>query len=86
MIRFSLALILLSLSAAAVHAADGKDDACLKGQQAIAERAKTFHGDSQIAALIAADLHRAKQEQTEGDTDECLEALDHADKLLRGDY
>ncbi len=34
--------------------------------------------------LLAFDLKRARQELTEGDEDECHEAVEHAQKLLRG--
>ncbi|HQT80401.1 MAG TPA: hypothetical protein PLD10_25460 [Rhodopila sp.] len=86
MIRFALALLLVVGSMTTVHAADAKTDACTEGQQNIATRVKTFHGEHRIAQLIEGDLERASQEQAEGDTDECLEALVHADKLLRGEF
>jgi hypothetical protein len=86
MFRTTLALTFVLALASAAQAADDKDAACTKGQQGIAERAKTFHGDDMIAKLIAADIERARREQGEGDPDECLEALEHADKLLKGEY
>ncbi len=39
-----------------------------------------------IKELLAFDLKRARQELVEGDEDECREAVDHARKLLRGEY
>ncbi len=39
-----------------------------------------------IKELLAVDLKRARQELTEGDEDECHEAVEHARKLLRGEY
>ena len=40
---------------------------------------------SRIKELLAFDLKRARQELTEGDEDECHEAVEHAQKLLRGE-
>lgn len=78
-------IVTLGLIPAAYAAADD-DAACTKGQQEVAERAKSFHGDEMTVKLIAADIDRAKREQAEGDSDECLEALDHARKLMKGQY
>jgi len=39
-----------------------------------------------IKDLAAFDLRRARQELGEGDEDECREAVEHARKLLRGEY
>ena len=36
--------------------------------------------------LIEADLSRARKEEAEGDADECIEAMDHANKLIAGQY
>ena len=82
---FVLSLAVLALSAPAM-AEDSDDASCTKGQQEIAAKAADFHGETMIRQLIDADLTRAKREQAEGDADECLEALDHAGKLLRGEY
>ena len=60
--------------------------ACEKGQVDVAAKATDFHGEEMIKRLILADLDRAKREQYEGDADKCLEALDHARKLIAGDY
>ena len=86
MFRTTLALTIVVALASTAQAADDKNAACTKGQRDIAERAKTFHGDDIIAKLIAADIERARREQAEGDPDECLEALEHAGKLLKGEY
>ena len=44
-----------------------------------------YKGPERMRRLIEADLRRASQERGEGDADECIEALDHAAKLLAGD-
>lgn len=59
--------------------------ACTARQPDLIKQAADFKGDAQIKRLIDADLKRAQREQVEGDGDECLEALDHAAKLLAGD-
>ena len=48
----------------------------------IAKKADAYHGDPMMKKLIEADLSRATRELIEGDADECMEALDHATKLL----
>jgi hypothetical protein len=58
---------------------------CTARHAEIAKQAATFNGDARIKRLIDADLKRALREQAEGDSDECMEALDHATKLLAGD-
>ena len=58
--------------------------ACTTRHAEITRQAATYQGDAQIKRLIEADLQRATSEQLEGDGDECLEALDHAAKLLAG--
>ena len=59
--------------------------ACTARQPELIKQTAEFKGDPQIKRLIEADLTRAKKEQAEGDGDECVEALDHAAKLLAGD-
>jgi hypothetical protein len=72
--------------AAAAASSDQDDAACTKGQTELAVKAKDFRGEDMIKQLIFADLQRAKREQAEGDPEECLEAIEHAGKLLRGEY
>ena len=48
-------------------------------------KAADYKGSEQMRWLIEADLRRASKKQAEGDADECIEALDHAAKLLAGD-
>ena len=77
-----LTLLLLPLTAGAAWADDAAD--CTRRQVELAKQAAAFQGDTQIKRLIDADLQRARREQAEGDNDECVEALDHAAKLLAG--
>lgn len=79
-------LIVVPLAAAAAKDRGGDFDACTKGQTEVARKAADFHGDDRIKRLIAADITRAKKEEAEGDADECIEALDHANKLIAGQY
>ena len=58
---------------------------CSTRHAELAKQAAGFNGDARIKRLIDADLKRALKEQAEGDGDECIEALDHAAKLLAGD-
>jgi hypothetical protein len=79
-------LILLPLAGATAANRGGDFEACAKRQLEIGQQAARFNGEPRITRLIQADLQRAKKEEAEGDADECLEALDHAAKLLRGEY
>jgi hypothetical protein len=79
-------LILLPLTGAAAANRGGDFEACERRQSEIGQQAAQFKGEPRITRLIQADLQRAKKEEAEGDADECLEALDHAAKLLRGEY
>jgi hypothetical protein len=81
-----MAMILLPLADAAAADKGGDFAACTRRQQEIGQQAAAFKGEPTIRRLIEADLRRAKKEEAEGDADECLEALDHAAKLLRGEY
>ncbi len=82
-----IALIALGLLFASPAVAAPSDEAatCTARHAEIAKQAATFNGDARIKRLIDADLKRALKEQAEGDNDECIEALDHATKLLAGD-
>lgn len=86
MYRLALVLALLPLPLASALSADDGLDACTKGQADVARQAAGFHGEDRIKQLIDADLTRAQKEFDEGDADECLEALDHARKLIAGQY
>ncbi|HUN39181.1 MAG TPA: hypothetical protein VMU81_02710 [Acetobacteraceae bacterium] len=81
-----LFLLLLVPFAVPAMATTADLDTCVKGQAEVARKLPDFHGETRIKQLIQADLDRAQQEQAEGDADECNEAIDHANKLLRGDY
>jgi hypothetical protein len=82
----ALLTMLIPLSGAAARDNGGDFDACMKGQVEVARLAKDFQGEDRIRRLINADLTRAKKEEAEGDADECLEALEHAKKLINGQY
>jgi hypothetical protein len=60
--------------------------ACDARRAVVAKKAEAFVGTERIRRLIEADIRRAGQELAEGDADECTEALDHAEKLLSGNY
>ncbi|GAC1340665.1 MAG: hypothetical protein NVSMB18_11170 [Acetobacteraceae bacterium] len=78
--------IALALSGVALGSARADDvSACLKRRDELAPKAEQFTGEPMIKRLIQADLRRATKEASEGDLDECMEALDHATKLLAGD-
>ena len=76
----------LVLTATPAASAPTEDEVCTTRQSELAKQAETFQGELMIKRLIAADLQRASREQAEGDAEECIEALDHAAKLLAGDY
>jgi hypothetical protein len=82
----AMALFLLPLADAVAKDRGGDFDTCTRRQVEVGRQAAQFKGEARIARLIEADLLRAKKEEAEGDADECLEALDHAGKLLRGEY
>lgn len=77
-----LSFLLLAVPAAASPADDIAT--CSTRHAELSKQAASFNGDARIKRLIDADLKRALKEQAEGDGDECLEALDHATKLLAG--
>ena len=79
-------LLGLSLWCASFAIARADDlEACTRRHAELTKQAESFKGDAQIKRLIDADLNRALQEKAEGDADECMEALDHASKLLAGE-
>ncbi len=78
-----LGLLLLAFPAVAAPADDAAS--CSARHAELSKQAAKFNGDARIKRLIDADLKRALKEQAEGDGDECIEALDHATKLLAGD-
>jgi hypothetical protein len=77
-----LSLVLVSLAAAPSRADD--PTSCSARGVALSQQAETFTGEARMKRLIDADLKRARKELAEGDEDECIEALDHAAKLLAG--
>ncbi len=79
-----LVFVLLCCPLTAAHAED--DEACTIRHAELTKQAANFKSENQIKRLIDADLRRAMREQAEGDTDECIEALDHAAALLAGKY
>jgi hypothetical protein len=86
MYRLVLLLVLVPLAGAVAKDKGGDAEACIKGQEEVAAKLAAYQGDARIKQLIAADLKRAGKEQAEGDDDECVEAIQHAEKLLAGDY
>jgi len=84
--RLVLVLLLISFAEASARDRGGDFDACTKGRSEIAKKISDYHGDDKIKRLIEYDLIRAQKEENEGDADECLEALDHARKLIAGQY
>lgn len=84
--RLALLLILVPLAGAVAKDRGGDFAACENGQVEVARKAADFQGEERIRRLIAADILRAKKEKAEGDADECIEALDHANKLIAGQY
>lgn len=80
-----IALSLLLATSALAAPSDEAAATCTARHAELVKRAATFNGDARIKRLIDADLKRALREQAEGDGDECIEALDHATKLLAGD-
>ena len=81
-----LGLGMVLLSASFVAARADAVDACRARHAEVTKQADQFSGDSMTKRLIEADLRRAASEMVEYDADECNEALDHATKLLSGDY
>ena len=79
MARITL-LLLLALAATPVLADDMST--CTTRHAELTKQVAGYTGDARTKRLIEADLKRAMREQAEGDADECLEALDHATKLL----
>ena len=85
----SRCLVALALSSAPLlaAAADNAEDlkSCHVRQIELQAKVRDFKGEERMRRLIEADLRRASREESEGDGDECLEALDHATKLLNGE-
>lgn len=85
---FAFTAALLALPVAAHAANSGTPEqlqSCRVRQIELAHKIDAYQGDERMKRLMEADLRRANREETEGDGDECLEALDHAAKLLAGD-
>jgi hypothetical protein len=68
----------------AAGAARAEDDlaACSARYAELSKQAAAYTGDAHTKRFIDRALKRALREQAEGDADECIEALDHAAKLL----
>lgn len=82
MCRIVAILILLPLAAGTARADDMAD--CKTRHAELAGKIASYTADAWTKRLMEADLKRALKEAGEGDADECLEALDHAAKLLAG--
>ena len=80
----AVALSLIILSATVLPSFAEDVAACSARADAMNQKAENFTGDAKMKRLIVADLKRAKREAAEGDADECIEALEHANKLLAG--
>lgn len=83
--RFIALSLFLAVPALAFAAPADDSAACTARHAEITKQAAAFNGEARVKRLIDADLKRALREQAEGDSDECIEALDHATKLLAGD-
>jgi hypothetical protein len=86
--QFTMRILFLLLILAAPLADQARaDDAatCTSRLAELARKAAEYKGEDRMRRLIEADLRRASKEQAEGDAEECMEALDHAAKLLAGD-
>jgi hypothetical protein len=81
-----IVLLLVPFADAAAKDKGGDLDACNQGRAEVAKKASDYHGEARIKRLIEADLSRAEKEEAEGDADECLEALDHANQLIAGRF
>jgi len=77
---FMLSVLLAPLVTGAARADDMT--ACITQRIALTKQAASFTGDAKTKQFIDRALRRAGREQAEGDSDECIEALDHAAKLL----
>ena len=86
MYRLAVIFILGPLALAAAKDRGSDLDSCKRGRIEVAKKAADHPAEERIKRLIQADLRRAANEEAEGDVDECLEALDHANKLIAGQY
>jgi hypothetical protein len=75
-----LSVLLAPLMTVAARADDMA--VCNAQRPELLKRAESFTGDAQTKKYIDRALRHAGREQAEGDGDECVEALDHAAKLL----
>ena len=82
--RLMLAALLLGTLSGAAFAGDTVE-ACQARHADLSKRVADYKGESMMKRIIQADLDRANRELIEGDADECMEALDHATKLLNGE-
>jgi hypothetical protein len=80
----ALVLVLFPLPALAAAATTPVVDiaSCDARHVELTKKTASFTGEAMMKRLIQADLRRAQKEAAEGDADECMEALDHAAKLL----
>jgi hypothetical protein len=86
MYRLILLFVLITVTGAAAMDRDSDLEVCRNDRLDVAKQAAAYHGEDRIARLIHADLMRARKEEAEGGADECIEALDHAKKLIAGQY
>jgi hypothetical protein len=80
---WSVALLAATTWTGAALAADPVAT-CQARQADVSSKVDQFSGDPMLKRVMQADLVRARRELIEGDADECMEALDHATKLLSG--
>jgi hypothetical protein len=78
-------IILVSLASGPAVAADDMAT-CDRRTAEVALKASNYMGEGRMKRLIEADVRRARKEAAEGDIDECIEALEHAENLLIGKY
>jgi hypothetical protein len=82
--KIVVGLVFLAMGLATAQADDLA--ACKTRRVELNKQAEGFTGSDRIKRLIQADLNRAGTEITEGDAEECMEALEHATNLLAGHY
>lgn len=82
--RALFAAVMLVLFAGAASAADTVAS-CQTRHDELSKKVGDFKGEEMAKRVIQADLERATREMIEGDADECMEALDHATKVLNGE-
>jgi len=75
-------LALLSLAAVAPAGPARAETSCAQGIQALSQQVPAVT-DAHMRAVLDNDLRHARKEAAEGDEDECVDILDHANKVLK---